>query len=115
MKNRVKCLTGCLLLVASLASLAACGTSTPNAAQEKIKVRMQLKWVPQAQFMGFYVAAEKGYYADEGLDVELLPGGPDIIADAQVSSGAAEFGMASFNSLISYQAQGYPLVSLAQL
>ena len=41
-------------------------------------VKLQLKWVTQAQFAGYYVAASKGYYKDEGLDVTILPGGPDI-------------------------------------
>ena len=45
-------------------------------AQEKVTV--QLKWLPQAQFAGYYVAAAKGYYKAEGLDVTIKPGGPDI-------------------------------------
>ena len=45
-------------------------------AQEKVTV--QMKWVPQAQFAGYYVALAKGYYKDAGLDVTIRPGGPDI-------------------------------------
>ena len=41
-------------------------------------VKLQLKWVTQAQFAGYYVAAAKGFYKDAGLDVTILPGGPDI-------------------------------------
>jgi NitT/TauT family transport system substrate-binding protein len=50
------------------------------------KVTLQLKWVTQAQFAGYYVAQDQGFYADEGLDVEIKPGGPDI-APAQVLAG----------------------------
>ena len=51
------------------------------AAQAQEKVTVQLKWVPQAQFAGYYVAAAKGYYKAEGLDVTIKPGGPDISPD----------------------------------
>ena len=47
-------------------------------AQAADKVTIQLKWVTQAQFAGYYVAQEKGYYKAEGLDVTIKPGGPDI-------------------------------------
>ena len=46
--------------------------------QERDQVTLQLKWVTQAQFAGYYAALEEGYYEEEGLDVELKPGGPDI-------------------------------------
>ena len=61
-----------------LSLMLAAGTA---AAQEKVTV--QMKWVPQAQFAGYYVAAAKGFYKDAGLDVSIKPGGPDI-APAQV-------------------------------
>ena len=54
---------------------------------------LQLKWVTQAQFAGYYAALEEGYYEDEGLDVELKPGGPDITPEQVVASGQAEFGI----------------------
>ena len=50
------------------------------------KVTIQLKWVTQAQFAGYYVAKDKGFYDAEGLDVTIKPGGPDI-APAQVLAG----------------------------
>ena len=48
------------------------------AVQAADKVTVQLKWVPQAQFAGYYMAAAKGFYKDAGLDVTIKPGGPDI-------------------------------------
>ena len=59
------------------------------------KVKLQLKWLPQSQFMGYYVAAEKGYYKDEGIDIEILPGGSDIIPEQNVYNGAADIGVIS--------------------
>ena len=56
------------------------------AAQAADKVTVQLKWVPQAQFAGYYVAQSKGYYKEAGLDVTIKPGGPDI-GPAQVIAG----------------------------
>ena len=58
--------------------LAAATLALATAAQANDTVKLQMKWVTQAQFAGYYVAASKGYYKDEGLDVTILPGGPDI-------------------------------------
>ena len=68
------------LLLASAFSLAAFQAGAAD------KVTLQLKWVTQAQFGGYYVAKDKGFYEEEGLDVEIKPGGPDI-APAQVIAG----------------------------
>ena len=54
------------------------------------KVTLQLKWLPQSQFMGYYVAAAKGYYKDEGIDLQILPGGSDIIPEQNVYNGVAD-------------------------
>ena len=52
------------------------------------KVTIQLKWVTQAQFAGYYVAQDKGFYADEGLEVTILPGGPDVVPPQVMAGGA---------------------------
>ena len=51
------------------------------------KVTLQLKWVPQAQFAGYYAALKQGYYKKAGLDVTIKPGGPDIIPEQVVPAG----------------------------
>ncbi len=79
------------------------------------KVKLQLKWLPQSQFMGYYVAANKGYYKEEGLDVEILPGGSDIIPEQNVYNGVADIGVTWVSSLMTYQAQGYELQEVAQI
>ena len=53
-------------------------------------VTLQLKWVTQAQFGGYYVAKDKGFYEDEGLDVTILPGGPDIAPETVIAGGGAD-------------------------
>ena len=68
--------------------LALAGLLLAGAAQAADDVTLQLKWVTQAQFAGYYVAADKGFYEEEGLNVTIKPGGPDI-APPQVIAGAA--------------------------
>lgn len=78
------------------------------------KITLQLKWLPQAQFAGYYVAAAKGYYTAEGLDVTLLPGGSDIIPEQQVFNGVADIGVTWVSSLLKYQEKGWGFVEVAQ-
>ncbi|WP_199615915.1 ABC transporter substrate-binding protein [Paenibacillus alkalitolerans] len=91
--------------------------ASPNepSASEAVSVKLQLKWVPQAQFAGYYVALDKGYYAEEGLEVEILPGGPDIVPEQQVAGGAADIGVDWVASLLAHQEQGLPLVEISQI
>jgi NitT/TauT family transport system substrate-binding protein len=85
------------------------------AAEALTPVRLQLKWVAQAQFAGYYAALEEGYYTEEGLDVTILPGGPDIVPEQVVASGQAEFGINWLASLLATREQGAPLVNIAQV
>ena len=68
--------------------IAACTGGTASQAPENASVRLQLQWVPQAQFAGYFAAAGEGYYEAEGLDVTFVPGGPDVIP--QVAGSAAD-------------------------
>lgn len=89
--------------------------SEKPAAEPLKKVKIQLKWVPQAQFAGIFVAKAKGFYEEEGLDVEIIPGGPDVVIEQQVVNGAADIGVTSFDSLLVNRDNGLPLVSVAQV
>ncbi len=71
------------------ASLAIAGSSSPKLT----KVTIQLKWVTQSQFAGYYAAKAKGYYKAAGLDVNLKIGGPTIVNEQTVLSKQAEFGV----------------------
>lgn len=82
---------------------------------EKTDVTIQLKWLPQCQFMGYYVAAAKGYYEDYGLNVTITPGGGDIGETTAVTNGTADFGVTWVANLISANASGMDLVDVAQV
>ncbi len=97
------------------ATPAEAATSTAPASGELKKVTLQLKWLPQSQFMGYYVAKEKGYYKEEGIDIEILPGGSDIIPEQQVYNGVADIGVTWVSSLLKYQSQGWELTHVAQI
>src|SRR5437588_8650274 len=83
--------------------------STGFAQSAPDKVRLQIKWVPQAQFAGYFVALDKGYYADENLDVQIIPDGPDIVSVQQVANGQAEFGVDWVASFLAFRDKGLPL------
>jgi NitT/TauT family transport system substrate-binding protein len=89
--------------------------ATTATAQAPDKVRLQIKWVPQAQFAGYYMAMEKGYYADENIDVSISPGGPDIIPEQQVTNGQADFGVDWVASFLAFRDKGLPIVDIAQV
>lgn len=100
------------IVVVGLA-LVAVAEARPAAAAER--VRLQLKWVSQAQFAGYYAARDRGFYAAEGLEVTILPGGPDIAPEAVVAAGRAEFGVDWLPSLLGARERGLPLVNIAQV
>ena len=79
------------------------------------KVTVQLKWVTQAQFAGYYAAKVKGYYRQFGLDVTIRPGGPDIVPETVVAGGQAEFGLDWLPSLMAARDKGLNLVNIAQV
>jgi NitT/TauT family transport system substrate-binding protein len=81
----------------------------------KKKVTLQLKWVTQAQFAGYYAAKAKGYYDEEGLDVNIKVGGPSITPEQVVLGKQAEFGLDWLPSLLAARDQGQDLVNIAQV
>jgi NitT/TauT family transport system substrate-binding protein len=91
--------------------------ATPRAhhAKKLTHVTLQLKWVTQAQFAGYYAAQSKGYYKQMGLDVTIKPGGPDIIPETIVAAGQADFGLDWLPSLMSSRDKGVNLVNIAQV
>jgi NitT/TauT family transport system substrate-binding protein len=77
------------------------------------KVVLQADWYPQPEHGGFYTALAKGYYKDEGLDLSILPGGPYVTVEQQVSVGAAQFGMGSSDKVMESISGGQPLIAVA--
>jgi NitT/TauT family transport system substrate-binding protein len=104
---------GWILVVALVLVAAACGQRQGTA--ERSRVRLQLKWVTQAQFAGYYAAQAKGYYAQEHLDVTITPGGQDIAPEQVVAGGGAEFGINWLPSLLASRDRGTGLINIAQV
>src|SRR3954463_1277602 len=105
-------------LVAAVASVAVVGAGIGSAAsssQKLTNVTLQLKWVTQAQFAGYYAAKEKGYYRNAGLNVNLKVGGPDITPETVVVSGQAQFGLDWLPNLFATREKGGKIVSIAQI
>ncbi len=79
------------------------------------KVVLQLKWLHQFQFAGFYAALEKGYYRQEGLDVEILEGGPEKNISEAVLSGKATFGVLDTELILENVARKKPFIIVAPI
>ena len=77
-------------------------------------VTIQLKWVTQAQFAGYFVAKDKGLYEAEGLDVTINPGGPDISPPQVIVGGGADVIINWMPSALASREKGVPLVNIAQ-
>lgn len=131
MKTFVKLVAG-LIILAALAACAqqatpapaqpAAPTAAPEATKaeaqppaEMTKVTLQLQWVPQSQFAGYYTALAKGFYKDEGLDVTIKPGAVEIVPQQVVATGGAEFGIAWVPKVLASREQGADLVNIAQV
>ena len=83
-------------------------------AQAADDVTLQLKWVTQAQFAGYYVAAAKGFYEEEGLNVTILPGGPDVAPTQVIAGGGADVVIDWMPSALAAREKGLALVNIAQ-
>jgi NitT/TauT family transport system substrate-binding protein len=78
------------------------------------KLVLQLKWVTQGQFAGYYVAKDKGFYKEAGLDVEIKPGGPDVAPPQVIAGGGADVVIDWMPSALATREKGLPLVNIAQ-
>ena len=97
--------------VLGMMALAGLGVASAHAAD---KVTLQLKWVTQAQFAGYYVAKDKGFYKDAGLDVTIKPGGPDVAPPQVIAGGGADVVVDWMPSALATREKGVPLVNIAQ-
>ena len=106
-----------VLGVVAAVAVAACGTGGPATLT---KVKLQLQWVTQAQFAGYYAALDQKYYKDAGLDVEILIGGPQVNNIQVVASGGADIGIAWLPNMLrsregTADTPGTDLVSISQI
>ncbi|MCK7613913.1 ABC transporter substrate-binding protein [Roseibium sp. CAU 1639] len=99
----------------SLALASILGASLVSGAAEAAdELTLQLKWVTQGQFAGYYVAKDKGFYEEEGLDVTIKPGGPDIAPPQVIAGGGADVIIDWMPSALASREKGVPLVNIAQ-
>jgi NitT/TauT family transport system substrate-binding protein len=110
-----------LLAIVAVFLAAGCGGSDKGSSgggsdcDKTDDVTLQLKWVTQAQFAGYYAAVDQGFYKKRCLNVNLKVGGPDITPEQVVASGQAEFGIDWLPSLLATRDQGGDLVNIAQV
>ncbi|MEB7503314.1 ABC transporter substrate-binding protein [Arthrobacter koreensis] len=105
------------LAVTALA-LAGCGGDTGDgsaAADELTPVKLQLQWFAQAQFAGYYAALDQGFFEEEGLDVEILEGGADIVPQDVLASGDADYAISWVPKVLGSIEQGAAITNVAQI
>ena len=89
--------------------LCGCSKRAADAPYKLLHVRFQTDWFPQGEHGGFYYAQAMGYYAEEGLDVEIMPGGLTYMGALKITEGKADFAMHKAESIIRHADQGMPL------
>jgi NitT/TauT family transport system substrate-binding protein len=91
------------------------GTTTPAAECESMdQVRLQLQWVAQSQFAGYFVANDLGFYEEQCLEVEILEGAVEIVPQTVLASGGAEFGIAWVPKALVSRNEGADIINIAQ-
>jgi NitT/TauT family transport system substrate-binding protein len=118
--------SGKKLAVAGFAALslivAACGgsseseeTAEPTACETTTPVSLQLQWVTQAQFAGYFAAQDQGFYAAQCLDVTIVEGGVDIVPQQQLADGAVDFALSWVPKALASREAGANIVNIAQI
>lgn len=102
-----------ILVVVMALFMSACGSGNPFKANDKVTV--QLAWFHQIEYTGFYIAAEKGFYADENIDVTLTAGGYDTNPIAEVTEGRAQFGISRGVNMVIAKSEGQDLQAVATI
>ncbi len=107
-----------LMAFAAVLLLASCSNTTENSKEQgkdnKQKITVVLDWTPNTNHTGLYAAEEKGYFAEEGLDVDIITPG-ESGADSLVASGKADFGVSYQEGITQARVQGVPIVSIAAI
>jgi NitT/TauT family transport system substrate-binding protein len=102
------------MAIATRMLLAACNAGGGSSAAALNPVRLQLQWLPQEQFCGYYAALDQGYYKDQGLDVTILPGAVDIVPATVVAAGNAEFGISWLPKALASRENGADIQFIGQ-
>lgn len=113
--RRCACLPLSLLLALGLLALCGAPLCGQARAQGLKTASLVLQWQPQAQFAGFYVAQAKGFYAEKGVDLIIIPGGQDVVPSRLLATGRAQFATMFLATGVERRAEGLPVVLLSQL
>lgn len=114
----IKRLLLAIVLVLTAVGVVACGGAEEEVTTDSAEltpVSIQLQWVAQSQFAGYYAAKAQGFYEDVGLDVTILEGAVEIVPQQVVAAGDAEFGVAWVPKMLASRDQGADLVNIAQI
>ncbi|MGW9631125.1 ABC transporter substrate-binding protein [Agromyces sp. NPDC055520] len=91
------------------------GGDTGDGGGDLTPVKLQLQWLPQGQFAGYFAAADQGYFEDEGLDVEIIPSGGDIVPQDALANGDVDYAIAWVPKVLGSIEQGANLTNIAQI
>lgn len=123
MRNRTPAGLGAAVVAVALL-LTACSETTedppadgeaPQGEGEPTSVRLQLQWLPQGQFAGYFAAQDQGYFADEGLEVEIIESGGDIVPQDALANGDADYAIAWVPKVLGSIEGGANLTNIAQI
>src|SRR5690349_10140563 len=107
------------MVAATSLVLSACGGGSDSdgdsASGDLTKVKLQLQWVPQAQFAGYYAAVDQGYYKDEGLDVQIVEGSADIVPIDALTAGDVDYAISWVPKVLGSIEQGAKVTDVAQI
>jgi NitT/TauT family transport system substrate-binding protein len=97
------------------AATTAAGAATTAASGELTPIKLQLQWLTQAQFAGYYAAVDQGFYEKYGLDVEILEGAVDIVPQTVLAQGGADFAIAWVPKALQSREQGANITDIGQI
>ncbi|GAA0579484.1 ABC transporter substrate-binding protein [Paractinoplanes ferrugineus] len=109
------------IVAASALVLTGCGTAdspktaTPGASGALTPIKLQLQWFYQAQFAGYIAAVDQGFYQEQGLDVQLLEGGTDIVPQTALAQGKADYAIAWVPKALASREQGAGITDVGQI
>jgi NitT/TauT family transport system substrate-binding protein len=106
---------GAAALAAALILSACTSTADEEGADELTQVKLQLQWLPQAQFAGYFAAQEEGFFEEEGLEVEIIPSGGDIVPQDALANGDVDYAIAWVPKVLGSIEAGANVTNIAQI
>lgn len=113
--RRTGTVAAAVLAVALLATACSTTTDTSTDAEGNTTVKLQLQWFKQGQFAGYLAALDQGFYADQGLNVEILDGGTDIVPQTVLAQGQADYAIAWVPKALASREAGAGITDVAQI